>query len=81
MYFRSALLNDLRDANNEEANYLLTKYSSNAIENLKSELEHEFEVSTHVKKDLLFYKAWDRGHSCGYYEVIMVYEDLVELIK
>ena len=42
-------------------------------------LEH-LGISRHPKANLLYHKAWERGHSSGLYEVAQVAEDLVELI-
>lgn len=47
----------------------------------KSDLEAYFGVSNHPKRDLLYHKAWERGHSAGLSEVANVYSDLVELIQ
>ena len=47
----------------------------------KSDIENEFGVEDHPKKDLLFSISWERGHSAGYYEVYYCYQELVELIK
>lgn len=53
------------------------------------ELEQEFQrdledhhgMTGHPKAAILFGKAWDRGHSAGYYDVALVYDDLVDLVK
>lgn len=42
---------------------------------------HEFGVENNPKKDLLFEKAWELGHSGGYDEVYNYFGDLVDLIK
>jgi hypothetical protein len=47
----------------------------------KADLEKEFQTENHPKADSLFAMAWDRGHSAGYHEVYLEYEELVELIK
>jgi hypothetical protein len=47
----------------------------------KSDLEKEHGVENNPKKDLLYSIAWEEGHSAGYYEVAIKYDDLVELIK
>jgi hypothetical protein len=46
----------------------------------KRDLEREFGLEHHSKKDLLYEKAWNLGHSCGLNEVYSYYEDLVDLI-
>jgi hypothetical protein len=45
------------------------------------DLEEENDLQDNPKKDLLWAKAWELGHSSGYDEVITIYEDLMELIK
>ena len=47
----------------------------------RSDLEDWFGVTGHPKADLLFNKAWERGHSGGYIDVYNNYSDLVDLIK
>jgi len=44
-------------------------------------LAHEYEVVNNPKFEKLKNIAWDRGHSEGYYEVLNIFEELVELIK
>ena len=46
----------------------------------KEDIFKEFDVLNNPKKDPLFDKVWDIGHSNGYYEVYVTFEDLVELI-
>lgn len=48
---------------------------------LQSDLEAEYGVAGHPKADLLWSKAYDRGHAYGMGEVINVWTDLVELIQ
>lgn len=47
----------------------------------KHDLFEELEITDNPKRDLLFEKSWDRGHSYGLYEVYNTALDLVELIK
>jgi hypothetical protein len=47
----------------------------------REDLEAEYEMTGHRKADLLFAKAWDRGHSAGMAEVALAYDDLWELVK
>lgn len=37
-------------------------------------------VSDNPKRELLFSKAWESGHSSGYNEVAIIFDDMVELI-
>jgi hypothetical protein len=46
----------------------------------KFDLEEEYGTSGHPKADLLYTKAWERGHSSGLSEVAGVYSDLSELL-
>jgi hypothetical protein len=46
----------------------------------KEMLEGEFNLSQHPKKDMLFSKAWERGHSNGLHDVYCIYSDLAELL-
>jgi len=43
-------------------------------------LADEWEVTNNPKLGKLQSIAWERGHSGGYYEVLGVFEELVELI-
>jgi hypothetical protein len=47
----------------------------------RSDLERENEMVGHPKADVLFAKAWERGHSSGFGEVLAAYEDLIVLVK
>lgn len=50
-------------------------------EQFKKELFILWEVSANPKRDLLFAKAWELGHSNGFGEVEHWFEELVELIR
>jgi hypothetical protein len=47
----------------------------------RADLESAYETTGNPKKDLLFSKAWDIGHSAGFAEVASYYGDLVELVR
>jgi hypothetical protein len=47
----------------------------------KQDVFAELDIEDNPKRDLLFDKAWERGHACGLHEVFMYAEDLVELIR
>lgn len=47
----------------------------------QSDLADEFGVEHNTKRDLLYSKAWERGHASGLSEVYNSYLDLVDLIK
>ena len=47
----------------------------------KADLEKEFGVQRNRRKDILFARAWDLGHSGGYHDVYGYYAELAELIK
>jgi hypothetical protein len=65
------------------------KAAVDAYNRRSRELEQEFQrdledhhgMTGHPKAAILFGKAWDRGHSAGYYDVALVYDDLVDLVK
>jgi hypothetical protein len=46
----------------------------------KADLEKEYGVTDNPKKDLLYSKAYDAGHSGGFSEIENSYSDLVDLI-
>jgi hypothetical protein len=47
----------------------------------KEDLEKEFGVESNPKKDMLYSRAYERGHSSGFNEIAGVYADLVDLIR
>ena len=47
----------------------------------KSDLEAYHGTTDHPKRDLLYSKAWEHGHSVGLREVAVIYNDLVELVQ
>lgn len=47
---------------------------------LQADLEAEYGVTGHPKAELLWSKAYDRGHSGGTGEIINAWTDLVDLI-
>ena len=47
----------------------------------KQDMFEELGVTDNPKKDLLFSKAWEMGHSYGFSEVFHYAEELVDLIK
>ena len=51
------------------------------IKLFKQELIADFGVDGNDKANLLFDKAWDRGHSAGLHEVYGEFEELVDLIR
>jgi hypothetical protein len=46
----------------------------------KADLFEELEITDNPKRELLFQKAWDRGHSAGFSEVYAEALELVDLI-
>lgn len=55
---------------------------SASLENdFRNDLEEYFGVTTNPKKDILYWKAYQHGHSSGLHEIANVYSDLVELIQ
>lgn len=74
---------DQYDQNLREYREHLVTHNSKTLQ-LETEFKHDLEVYYnlvgHVKADLLYQKAWWRGHAHGLSEVAEVYSDLVELI-
>lgn len=62
-----------RAAYNSEENRLHAQF--------RADLEVEYEVVGHPKADKLFAMAWEEGHSSGFAEVALRYDELVGLIK
>lgn len=52
----------------------------NALDEFKNDLFEELGITENPKRDILFAKAWENGHSSGLYEVYSISNDLVELI-
>lgn len=52
-----------------------------AMEQFQNDLFKEIGIENHPNRFKLFQKAWDRGHSSGYSEVMNEAWDLVDLIK
>ncbi len=50
-------------------------------DNFRKDLFEDLGISNNPKKDLLYSKAWENGHSAGFSEVYNVACDLVDLIK
>lgn len=50
-------------------------------EQFKADLEAEFKVCMHSKKDRLFELAREYGHSNGWHEIYHYYSELVDLIR
>lgn len=52
-----------------------------ATEECRARVEKEHGMENHPKRDLLWAKAWEHGHSAGLDDVDTWYSDLVELVK
>jgi hypothetical protein len=50
------------------------------LEIFKKDLFEELGIVGHKKAELLYSKAWEKGHSSGLYEVYLQASDLVDLI-
>lgn len=58
-------------------------YDANCAEiraNFRQTLEETYGLQNHPKKDQIWQKAWDDGHSGGYFEVLSAYDELAELV-
>lgn len=47
----------------------------------KATLEKKHGLTGHPKADKLYELAWGMGHSAGYYEVEIFYNDMADLLK
>ncbi len=54
--------------------------SRDLLDEFKKDLFEEYGVTNNPKKDLLWSKAWDHGHSSGLGNVEYHFRDLVDLI-
>lgn len=66
------------DYKNARTIYKNAEYS--AYTKFKNDLFNELGIENNPKRELLFSKAWEMGHSSGYYSVFEHAEDLVDLI-
>lgn len=57
------------------------EHASELHAQFKQELFEELGIADNPKRELLFSRAWEQGHSAGYDEVYTCACDLVELIK
>lgn len=48
--------------------------------NFKTALEEEYGLQNHPKKDRIWRKAWDDGHSGGWTDILNIYNELFDLI-
>lgn len=53
---------------------------SRIVKLFRADLEDEYGIAGNPKAALLWEKAWDRGHSGGWSEIVCAYDDLAELI-
>lgn len=51
------------------------------FDQFKNDLFEELSITDNPKRELLFQKAWELGHSSGYSEVYLYACDLVDLIR
>lgn len=70
---RKRLIREQRDKHRAEEARLVALF--------KADLEAEHGIVGNPKADRLFEIAWEHGHSSGYGEVLLHYEELVELVK
>lgn len=57
------------------------EHASELHNQFKQELFEELGIADNPKRELLFSRAWEQGHSAGYDEVYTCACDLVELIR
>ena len=58
-----------------------SKVVSEITENFKLALFKEHNIETNPKREMVWSKAWEHGHSYGYSEVELNFQDFVELVK
>lgn len=51
------------------------------LKEFEEDLAEHLGIRDNPKRDLLFSKAWERGHAHGFSEVLGCAEDLVEIIE
>jgi len=68
-----SLVSDMKRAYDNESSEIRAKF--------REALEKEYGMQNHPKKDKIWEKAWDDGHSGGWTEILITYDELVELIK
>ena len=75
---------EAKEANDRKKVEYRLAYSKNSGElasQFRKDLEEDCGTTGHPKADMLFNKAYDRGHSGGFEEVTNAYYDMVDLIK
>lgn len=78
---RSKGLNDEQKAERKKQFDAYWAAQAAADEEFKQDVFKEFGVQDNPKRQKCFELAWSHGHSSGYQEVIMYFEEFVELIK
>ena len=51
------------------------------IERFRKALEETYGLTKHPKRGKLWEMAWDKGHSCGLGEVLIYYDEFVDLLN
>lgn len=69
----SQAVKELQDAWNQRNCQLTDQF--------REDLEKETNMAGHPKAELLYYKAWDRGHAYGVDGVYSAYMDMIELVE
>lgn len=65
----------------KQASAAYNKRTGDLEAEFQADLESYYEMTGHPKAGLLYWKAYERGHSGGMEEVANAYSDLVELVK
>lgn len=65
----------------ETARVAYNAESGRLMAQAQADLEADHGIVGNPKADMLWSKAWDRGHAYGLGEVISIYGDLVDLVK
>ena len=65
----------------KQLNLEYIKEEARLVLELRSDLEADHGLTKHPKRELLWKKAWEHGHSSGFAEVSLYYGDFAELLS
>lgn len=69
---KKALIHNMQQEYDNESSVLRAEF--------KTALEKEYELQNHPKKDKIWQKAWDDGHSGGWQSILNEYDEIVDLL-
>lgn len=77
-------LREAREANSNTKDGFRDRYAAEEHrlnELFRADLEEQEGMKGHAKAEMIWKKAWERGHSSGYSEIAYVYFDLAKLVR